>query len=203
MKRFGLLLCAVGLLASCGTDDGGDATVTGAASSNIVTTGSVAPPDAEPTAFHFRSGDLVLGPFDPYAVLGNVFDPCAEISVEEFAAAGFTVDPSRGVTSSERGVSSCFVEGSDPYVIAGFGGNAANREVISSKKTLLSGYSSVIPGLFVYGDGRSEDAMCTAAVETPRGSLTSSFGTLRPSESLDTLCAEAVHMLEALFLLNR
>ena len=45
--------------------------------------------DATPRGFQFESGFLEFGEFDPYTLGNDIFNPCTEITEEEFAAAGF------------------------------------------------------------------------------------------------------------------
>ncbi|SES21965.1 hypothetical protein [Corynebacterium cystitidis] len=49
-------------------------------------------------AFHFDSGTIQIGPFDPDELYPDVFDPCQEITREEIEERGFTTN---GITMSE------------------------------------------------------------------------------------------------------
>ena len=44
---------------------------------------------AAPRGFEFESGFLEFGDFDPYAIGDDGFNPCTEITEQEFATAGF------------------------------------------------------------------------------------------------------------------
>ena len=60
---------------------------------------------AEVPAFHFVSGTLELGEFDPATLGDDLFDPCTEISAEEYAVAGMTgVEPEPVIAESSNGL---------------------------------------------------------------------------------------------------
>ena len=91
-KRTTRTMCVlvVGLLAGC-VAEGGDPVT------------EVAEPEVP--AFHFASGTLELGDFDPATLGDDLFDPCTEISAEEYAAAGMTgVEPEPVIAESSNGL---------------------------------------------------------------------------------------------------
>ncbi|WP_257162708.1 DUF3558 domain-containing protein, partial [Corynebacterium cystitidis] len=71
---------------SAGTEAGAD---------DVVETSQPVAPKAD--AFHFDSGTIQIGPFNPDELYPDVFDPCQEISTEEIEERGFTTD---GITMS-------------------------------------------------------------------------------------------------------
>lgn len=189
-----ILLIPVGAggLAGCGSVEGEAA---GGASTSVA---------AEPAAFHFESGDLALGEFDPRTIGGNLFDPCAEISDEEFAAVGLARADNAVSAKDREGLRACQLRSDSPYVVEGIVANAVTRDMVASQTELLDGFSNgVVPGLFVYLEEPMGDDTCTAAVETNRGSLSASVMEIQPDASTETRCTRATEIMEALYLLAR
>ena len=154
----------------------------------------------ERPAFHFASGDLILGDFTYEDVAGNIFNPCEEISAEEFAAIGFETD---GVTKryESMGLNGCVLEPSEAsgsqFLLAG---GSANYQATSAQRSILQkDASDVLPRVYTFADDRLESDYCGAAVDTERGQLGSIVGSVSSSETMDELCSEAVSMLEKLF----
>ena len=64
--------------------------------------------DAAPRGFEFESGFLEFGDFDPYTLGDDIFNPCTEITEQEFAAAGFeAMQYDDGNNPFSRGIPSC------------------------------------------------------------------------------------------------
>lgn len=152
----------------------------------------------EAPAFHFRSGDLVLGSFDPHSIGADLFNPCAEITDEEFAAAGFSGKQDLGYDPATQ-KAACFFATEDPDIQVGFLTTAANRDTSSEQAHFLDGIDSGnIPGAYFYEPDMGA-GICFAVVDTERGA----FGAAANSYFLDTdvtpLCERASRALQALY----
>ena len=155
-----------------------------------------------PAAFHFKSGTLEIGDFDPYTLGDDIFDPCTEISPEEFAAAGFdNVEPiPEEYAGLARGLSACDIMDEGDLSGAGFGNNNANREVVEAQTPLLPQYSSEkLPAIFVYGPRGDFGTLCYAQVDTSRGGIVSEVAGLDGFDSQDSTCTEAIRNLESIY----
>lgn len=155
--------------------------------------------DAEPPAFHFASGTLELGDFEYAEIKDDFFDPCTEISAEEFAAQGLrpvsgTIhDPeadTRGCGLVRKGGDIVYFIGTTPSIE-----DALNRTVGFIGKDV----SDVIPNAFLF-EGRDPDVFgCVAAVNTRRGQLSLAAAVNRVPYEMDELCASALKELEKLY----
>lgn len=154
----------------------------------------------ERPAFHFASGDLVLGDFTYEDVAGNIFNPCEEISAEEFAAIGFETEGD--VKRREFGdINACPITsdsspvGLNEMVLGG----SANIEAVKAKGGVeTEDASSVVPDVYTYGAVTGED-ICFAAVDTNRGQLSVATGGIESTYDQETRCSRAIELLEKLF----
>ena len=155
-----------------------------------------------PAAFHFKSGTLEIGDFDPYTLGDDIFDPCTEISPEEFAAAGFdNVEP---IPEEYRGlnpdVNACFFETGMQHYALSIAATNANREVVEETKPIHNAIrSQTLPPTYVYGTGLADDTDCYAQIDTNRGGL--SISVTRPPGlgNFEDSCEVAISTLESLF----
>ena len=150
-------------------------------------------------AFHFASGDLVLGDFDYEAIKDNLFNPCEEISAEEFAAVGF--EPVKHQYTLSGGGIGCGLVGRDVnrgYTIST--SSATRRHIQSRPEDVVNGSAStVLPGLVTYRGAKEGGFGCVAAVDTARGQFSVAVGQgLKPAER-DELCASAVEIIEEFY----
>lgn len=106
--------------------------------------------EAGPPAFHFESGTLELGDFDPNEIRDVLFNPCEEISAAEYAAIGFEPDER---TSRLNGNKSCdlFPKDDSRLLFAISGGTASLEVVRHSRGQLAVDVSDVVPGVYTYG----------------------------------------------------
>lgn len=156
-------------------------------------------------AFVFDSGVLEIGDFDPYTLGDNIFDPCTEISPEEFAAAGFdNVEPMpeeyRGLA---RGLSVCEAQDQNRVPVAAFMNNNANRNYVTGEVPLIDPNASrIVPSAFTYGsrDGGSPD--CYAQVDTRRGALVVLVAGFPGYDTTLQTCDRAVSALESIYKLG-
>lgn len=204
---------AGGALASCtGGGSAGDAVAGDAVASDAGLSGEgagtpLSPADSvagdAPQSFKFESGELVIGDFDPNTLGDNLFDPCTEISPEEFAAAGFeNVEPLpdelRGLN---KGLNACFFDKHPELMVESLNNNNANRELLEKNGLILEGYSSqVLPSLFVHRPKSQSGSDCYAQVDTLRGGLISAAGGGPGSNDQELSCQIAIQNLESLLL---
>lgn len=156
---------------------------------------------AAPPAFHFQSGDLVLGDFNYDEIAGNIFNPCEEISAEEFAAIGFETD---GVAkfSHTKDVTSCMVNfpgESANLRIAIMGGSANLLATLQQGGVAATNVSDLIPGVYTYGPIGVDADICYAAVDTKRGQLSVGVGGVSNLYNDTELCLQATSVLEELY----
>ena len=151
---------------------------------------------AEVPAFHFASGDLVLGDFDYEAIQDSMFDPCVEISEEEFAAVGLKTLGRQSLR--EVGKVGCGLAGRDVHRAYAIGTTNVTLAHQESKpgKVVDPAVSDVVPGLFTYIGDESAGLGCVAAVDTVRGEFSVIVGEgIKPAQ-LEELCTSAVEIIE-------
>lgn len=151
-----------------------------------------------PAAFHFKSGTLEIGDFDPYTLGDDIFDPCTEISPEEFAAAGFdNVEPiPEEYAGLARGLSACEVWDEGKFQV-GFMNNNANRRSIEEIGNLLEHRSDRLPMLYTHGPRNGTGPDCFAQIDTQRGGIIAAVPGFEGYDSQDETCAKAIAALEA------
>lgn len=207
MKRHIAWLVACGVLAGCASEPLPiDAPASPTPSQNTtepISHGADSPDSAEtPTAFHFESGTLEIGDFDPYTLGDDIFDPCTEISPEEFAAAGFhNVEPiPEEYAGLARGLNACSFTKHSDLPGEGFGNNNANQNTVGEQVAFLEQYSSeLLPEIFVYGPKNGIGTHCYAQIDTPRGGIVSEISGLDGYNDQDRTCQAAIENLEALY----
>ncbi|WIM66953.1 DUF3558 family protein [Corynebacterium breve] len=205
MKRTAIIACllSTGVLASCTSlidDQPAPTHTSGQEGADVVDASSGA--DASTDAFHFASGDLEIGPFDPEETLPVLFDPCKEISADEFAAIGFTTD---GVTIPAHGgqVLGCGLESDsvapfpDSIVVAGL---LASSKEVERQARMQEGMSSTVLKNAVVVENRPFDGTaCGSYVETHRGTLWVEVSNGRSGTDLFSLCNQSLEILENLY----
>lgn len=162
---------------------------------------SINRPYDDPPAFHFESGDLVLGDFTYEDIAGNVFNPCEEISAEEFAAIGIEVS-GEGKPRRADEVYTCAVKvhrslSDQTYSL--IGGPAGFTYLVGQSTLYERDASTTVPDVYTHGPSASEVDFCYASVDTLRGQFSSAVGSAESSLSTDARCSEAVGILEDLF----
>ena len=201
------VLVAVGLIAGCAGVESGVEPVTDAGGVGEVSQqrGADQPTaaDAAPRGFEFASGFLEFGDFDPYAIGGDIFNPCTEISEQEFAAAGFEqMRYDDGNNPFSQGIPSCDFGGvRADGAISGFHVGVINRAIAEERDLVLSGYTSdLLPELYVTRPGNNSEGVCFAQVDTVRGAFKAHVGGPPPRVNRDQACAMAIENVERLFL---
>lgn len=155
----------------------------------------------EQPAFHFESGDVVLGDFVYEDVKGNIFNPCEEISAEEFAAIGFETE-GKNKRSETKDLNTCFLtKPNDPsglsYVV--IGGSANLMMSVEQGAIVETGVSETIPRVYSYGPIGVEADICYAAVDTIRGQVAVAVGGIENGITNGDLCNKSIEILEALY----
>ena len=154
-----------------------------------------------PAAFHFHSGDLVLGEYDPTTIWDDIFNPCTEISKEEFASLGLVVGEPVVLPKSQS--VGCDIVPQDYLVDTGFLTSAVKTKSAEERTPRpLVDESAIIPNSyeipFVEGD-----FICFFGVETTRGTLMAFAEAWDTQLSYQELCKVAQHNLELLYSLGR
>ena len=155
-----------------------------------------------PRGFEFASGFLEFSDFDPYTLGDDIFNPCTEITEQEFAAAGFeqtryydTNDPfSNGIASCEFGGPS------DDASAGGFYGGQIDRTIAEEHGLILPQFTSAsIPELYVIKSKIGMKGICFAQIDTKCGSFGTHFGGPSSRIETDRACIEAIKRAEAMF----
>ncbi|OFT82368.1 hypothetical protein [Corynebacterium sp. HMSC29G08] len=160
---------------------------------------------SEPRGFVFDSGFLEFGDFDPYALGDDLFNPCTEITLEEYAAAGF---PGVDITVESRpnsALKSCYIQGTDEQldraIATGFDNGNTTREMIDMQRLLLPQYTSeLIPELFAFAGNNHEPGFCFVQVDTVRGGFGASAGSFAHDVTQAEMCELSIQIVEQLFL---
>ena len=211
MKRSIAVVAAIlvsgGLLVGCAGAEAGVESVTDAGGGGEVSqqSGSDQPTAAgvAPRGFEFASGFLEFGDFDPYAIGDDIFNPCTEITEEEFAAAGFEqMRYDDGNSPFSRGIASCDFGGARADgAISGFHVGVINKAIAEERDLVLSSYTSdLLPELYVTRPGSNSEGICFAQIDTVRGAFTAHVGGPPPRVNRDQACAMAIENVERLFL---
>ena len=158
---------------------------------------------AAPRGFEFESGFLEFGDFDPYAIGDDGFNPCTEITEQEFATAGFEdmwfEDDGAGALG--RGMSSCFFAGDLPDgVVHGFSNGQLNRSIAAERGLLVREYTSLLlPELYAVAPRGGNEGMCFIQIDTVRGSFGTQAGGSPNRTTTDEACKLAIKDLETLY----
>lgn len=157
---------------------------------------SINRPHDDPPAFHFESGDLVLGDFTYEDIAGNVFNPCEEISAEEFAAIGFEKEGHVMRDRDQEKVACRLSDLSDTS--SGYRGLMAGPVAFSQVAEQTDIYeldaSKKVPNVYTNSPTDSEVGLCYASVDTVRGQLSAVA-----SREDDSGCSVAVQIIEHLY----
>ena len=199
-------LAAAILLVSCASAESGveSATDAGGVGEAIQESGADQPTaaDAAPRGFEFASGFLEFGDFDPYTLGDEGFNPCTEITEQEFAAAGF--DQMRYYDTNDpfsNGIALCDFGGlSDDASAGGFYGGQIDRAIAEEHGLILPQFTSAsIPELYVIRSKIGMEGICFAQIDTKRGSFGTHFGGPSGRIETDRACVEAIKRAEAVF----
>lgn len=159
--------------------------------------------DATPRGFQFESGFLEFGEFDPYTLGDDIFNPCTEITEEEFAAAGFEQMhyEARNGESLNEGISVCSFGGIDADRVAvGFSNGNLDKALADEGDLVLTDYSSeLLPELYVVKPRSGRQSICYTQVDTVRGGFGSQVVDLSSQADQERVCERAISVFEQLF----
>lgn len=156
--------------------------------------------EAPPIAFHFQSGDLTLGDFDPMEVHPNVFNPCEEITPEEYAKIGYEVEP-QTIVRYQGSMKSCSLyplQEGDRTVLTVEGNLISLAEL--KLQVPVENINSVTPEdlIFYYHTPDDKVNTCRAAVSTARGHVIVSVGEVFREQETETSCQRAKSVIDGL-----
>lgn len=181
-----MCVLVVGLLAGCAAE-GGEPVA------------EVVEPEAP--AFHFASGTLELGDFDPDTLGDDLFDPCTEISAEEYAAAGITgVEAVVSLWGESDGTTnSCEVDsepGVTKIITATRTNESITREALGDE---VWNPETRVPGLFVHQRSAVDPYACYSQVDTRRGGISVGVSVSGLKKNTEDPCGHAIEQLEILY----
>ncbi len=155
-----------------------------------------------PRGFEFASGFLEFGDFDPYTLGNDIFNPCTEITEEEFAAAGFEqMQYNDGNNPFSRGIVSCVFASDRDDAVAGFYGGVINKRVAEERGSIMAEYQSkVLPELYTLPASTGREGACYSQIDTPRGALGTYAGGSPRRITTGEACEIAIEYAERLFL---
>ncbi|QXB18045.1 Protein of unknown function [Corynebacterium coyleae] len=153
-------------------------------------------------AFVFKSGVLEIGDFDPYTIGDDIFDPCTEITQEEFTAAGFEdVEPlPKEYSDISGGLKMCSLRSNNGADSVTISNNNSSRSVIEDAYgTEEERQSMILPEMYIFSPRLGVSTGCFAQVDTVRGALTIIAAGIELSGSRESNCEKAQKALENLF----
>ncbi|WP_257160776.1 DUF3558 domain-containing protein [Corynebacterium cystitidis] len=154
---------------------------------------------AKADAFHFDSGTIQIGPFNPDELYPDVFDPCQEISTEEIEERGFITD---GITMSFGAgtlLGCTFLpDVLDPkLVLTVYGNLATKQEHIDGGVYSHEVESDVLDGVFEYTMEADNPLVCRIGIETERGTIGVIAGGEYDGTPKQQACSGALQLLES------
>ena len=154
---------------------------------------------SEPRGFQFESGFLEFGEFDPYLLGDDIFNPCTEITEEEFAAAGFEqMEYDEGDNPFSRGIAS---NHNDAVVVGGFYGGVIDRHLAEERGFVMDKHQSkVLPELYALPASTGIDGRCYTQIDTPRGAFGTYAGGSSRRITTEEACTLAIKYAERMFL---
>ena len=160
--------------------------------------------EEDPRAFYFESGVLEFGDFDPYSLGDSLFNPCTEITPEEYAAAGFPELIVKDEGRTMVGLNSCLVSSTEEQkkhaVSVSFDNGNTTREMIEIQGLLYPEYrSELIPELFAFAAEDGYPGFCYTQIDTARGGFGASAGGDVIDITTQEMCTLAIEAMEQLF----
>lgn len=151
-------------------------------------------------AFHFASGDLELGKFKnkPDVVL---FDPCTEISDEEYESIGYRKAEQQRDWPADGAMKACQLENDDSKT-ATIWATKGTMDTFRSMGSEFTDSSSPVPGAKISNHAPTSHS-CAAVVDTTRGVIEVSVGSVDRNGPVDDLCDTADQILGGLWQLGR
>lgn len=160
--------------------------------------------EAAPRGFYFKSGVLEFGDFDPYSLGNSLFNPCTEITPDEFAAAGFPEIIVKDEGRTFHGLNTCHLpsteEQRDKAVTVSFGNGNTTREMIEAQGLIYPDYrSELIPELFAFAANDFYPGYCYTQIDTARGGFGTSAGGDSRYVTTEEMCTAAIEVVEQLY----
>lgn len=160
--------------------------------------------EESPRAFYFESGVLEFGDFDPYSLGNSLFNPCTEITPDEFAAAGFPEIIVKDEGRTFHGLNTCHLpstdEQRDKAVTVSFGNGNTTREMIEAQGLIYPDYrSELIPELFAFAANDFYPGYCYTQIDTARGGFGASAGGDSRYVTTEEMCTAAIEVVEQLY----
>ena len=160
--------------------------------------------EAAPRAFYFESGVLEFGDFDPYSLGNSLFNPCTEITPDEFAAAGFPEIIVKDEGRTFHGLNTRHLpsteEQRDKAVTVSFGNGNTTREMIEAQGLIYPDYrSELIPELFAFAANDFYPGYCYTQIDTARGGFGASAGGDSRYVTTEEMCTAAIEVVEQLY----
>ena len=157
-----------------------------------------------PRAFYFESGVLEFGDFDPYSLGDSLFNPCTEITPEEYAAAGFPEVIVKDEGRTFHGLNTCHLPSTEEQLKKAVGISFANgnitREMVEERGLLLPEYrSELIPELFAIAANEHYPGICYIQIDTVRGGFGASAGGDPRFVTTEEMCNAAIEIVEQLY----
>lgn len=194
-----LIVTASLFLTSCDqASDATDSTPTGDRS-KVSDYSTDASNQEDPPAFHFASGDLPLGDFDYEEIKDDLFDPCTEISAEEFAKAGARGIADPGVLPAGGGFV-CHLRMDKPPFVYNISSSGSSRDLVERDREIFEkDASKEIPDVYLYDGDVPQSHVCVAAVDTQRGQFGVVAGDPHKTVPVEEVCDAATEALEAIY----
>lgn len=160
--------------------------------------------EESPRAFYFESGVLEFGDFDPYSLGNSLFNPCTEITPDEFAAAGFPEIIVKDEGRTFHGLNTCHLPSTEEQtrklVTVSFENGNTNREMIEAQGLLYPEHrSELIPELFAFAANDLYPGYCYVQIDTARGGFGASAGGHELHVTTEEMCTLAIEAMEQLF----
>ena len=155
-----------------------------------------------PRGFEFASGFLEFGDFDPYALGDNGFNPCTEITEQEFVEAGFEGMNYDGENPLSKGLAVCdFASDRDDAAGGGVYGGVIDRRIAEQRGLILAEYQSkVLPELYTLAAANGMEGVCYTQIDTVRGGFGTQAGGSPRRTTTGEACEMAIEYAERLFL---
>ena len=145
---------------------------------------------------------MEFGDFDPYTLGDDGFNPCTEITEEEFAAAGFEGMNYDGENPLSKGLAVCdFASDRDDAAGGGFYGGVIDRHIAEQRGLILAEYESkVLPELYTLAAANGMEGVCYTQIDTVRGGFGTQAGGSPRRTTTGEACEMAIEYAERLFL---
>ena len=145
---------------------------------------------------------MEFGDFDPYTLGDNGFNPCTEITEQEFVEAGFEGMNYDGENPLSKGLAVCdFASDRDDAAGGGVYGGVIDRRIAEQRGLILAEYQSkVLPELYTLAAANGMEGVCYTQIDTVRGAFGTQAGGSPRRITTGEACEMAIEYAERLFL---